>query len=253
MKISLITATYNSAKTLRDTLQSVVNQTCKDFEYIIVDGNSKDDTIDIVKEFEPLFEGRMRWVSEPDRGIYDAMNKGIKMAEGDVVGILNSDDFFNSDDVIEKVKAEFETDENLDGIYGDVVYVDNEDVTKIVRRYSSAKFSRKKMIYGLMPAHPSFYVKKSCFEKYGYYSLDYKIASDFDMFARFIWEADINTKYIPMDFVVMRNGGTSTAGAKVHKTIMREHLASAREHGIPTNFFLQSLRYFGKIIDLIKR
>jgi len=253
MKISLITATFNSSRTLRDTLQSILNQSFTDFEYIIIDGNSKDGTIDIVKEFEPRFGGRMHWVSEPDRGLYDAMNKGIRMAEGDIVGILNSDDFFASDDILETVSRTFEAEKDLDGIYGDVVYVDSQDVTKVIRKYVSAKFSRKKLIYGLMPAHPSFYAKKGCFEKLGYYSLDYRIAADYDMFVRFIWKGNIRTKYVPKVFVTMRNGGTSSSGIGVHKTIMHEHLASAREHSVPTNFFLQSLRYFGKIVDLIKK
>lgn len=234
-------------------MQSVIGQTYKDVEYIIVDGGSDDGTMEIVKEFEPRFEGRLRWVSERDRGIYDAMNKGIRMATGDVVGILNSDDFFAADDILEKVNAEFETYDDIDGVYGDVIYVDNKDVTKIVRRYSSAKFTRKKIIYGMMPAHPSFYAKKSCFEKYGYYNIDYKITADYDMFVRFVWVEDIAMKYIPVDFVVMRTGGTSSSGMMTHKTIMREHIASVRAHGVPSNFFLQSLRYFGKIIDLIKK
>lgn len=234
-------------------MQSVLGQTYKDVEYIIVDGGSDDGTMEIVKEFEPRFEGRLRWVSERDRGIYDAMNKGIRMATGDVVGILNSDDFFAADDILEKVNAEFETYDDIDGVYGDVIYVDNKDVTKIVRRYSSAKFTRKKIIYGMMPAHPSFYAKKSCFEKYGYYNIDYKITADYDMFVRFVWVEDIAMKYIPVDFVVMRTGGASSSGMMTHKTIMREHIASVRAHGVPSNFFLQSLRYFGKIIDLIKK
>lgn len=234
-------------------MQSVIGQTYKDVEYIIVDGGSDDGTMEIVKEFEPRFEGRLRWVSERDRGIYDAMNKGIRMATGDVVGILNSDDFFAADDILEKVNAEFETYDDIDGVYGDVIYVDNKDVTKIVRRYSSAKFTRKKIIYGMMPAHPSFYAKKSCFEKYGYYNIDYKITADYDMFVRFVWVEDIAMKYIPVDFVVMRTGGASSSGMMTHKTIMREHIASVRAHGVPSNFFLQSLRYFGKIIDLIKK
>ena len=253
MKISLITATYNSAETVRDTLQSVLNQTFKDIDYIIVDGGSKDGTLDIVKEFEPLFEGRLRWVSEPDKGIYDAMNKGIMMAQGDVVGILNSDDFFASDDILEKVNATFEKDEGLDAVYGDIKYVDNQDITKTVRRYSSAKFSRKKILFGLMPAHPSFYVKKKCYDEFGLYSLDYKIASDYDMFVRMIWKGNIVTKYLPMTFVIMRYGGASSTGFKSHKTIMKEHLKSVKKHGVPTNFFMLSLRYFGKIMELIKK
>ena len=127
MKISLITATYNSAETLRDTMQSVLNQTFKDVDYIVVDGGSKDATMDIVKEFEPQFEGRMRWVSERDKGIYDAMNKGVRMAQGDIVGILNSDDFFASDKVLETVNNAFTENPTIEGVYADVRYVDWHD------------------------------------------------------------------------------------------------------------------------------
>ena len=143
MKISLITATYNSAETLRDTMQSVLNQTFKDIDYIIVDGGSKDGTLDIVKEFEPLFEGRLRWVSEPDKGIYDAMNKGVKMAQGDVVGILNSDDFFASDHVLQTVADAFAGNPALDGVYADVRYVNWHDTSKTVRMFSYPFLQRK--------------------------------------------------------------------------------------------------------------
>ena len=181
------------------------------------------------------------------------MNKGILMSQGDVVGILNSDDFFASDDILEKVNGEFEKDSSLDGVYGDIRYVDSQDVTQTIRRYSSAKFRRKKLIFGLIPAHPSFYVKKECYEKFGLYSLDYKIAADYDMFVRMIWNGNIVTKYMPMTFVIMRYGGASSSGFKSHKTTMKEHLKSVKKNGVPTNFFLLSLRYFGKILELIKK
>lgn len=253
MKISLITATYNSAETLRDTMQSVLNQTFKDIDYIIVDGGSKDGTLDIVKEYEPLFEGRLRWISEPDKGIYDALNKGILMAKSDIVGIMHSNDFFASNDVLQKVADTFEADDSLDGVYGDVKYVDKQDVIKTVRHYSSAKFKRKKLLMGLIPAHPTFYAKKKCFEQYGLYNTDLKIAADFDMFVRLIWKGNIKTRYIPMTMVIMRTGGASSSGFASHKQTMKEHLASVRMNNLPTNMLRLSLRYFGKIIDLIKK
>ena len=137
MKITIITAAYNSEHTLRDTMESVLRQTYTDYEYIVVDGASKDGTVDIIREYVPRFEGRMRWVSEPDRGIYDAMNKGIEMATGDVVGLLNSDDFYSSDDVLATIASEFMSDDALDAIYGDVHYVQEFDVRRTVRYYSS--------------------------------------------------------------------------------------------------------------------
>ena len=253
MKISLITATYNSAETLRDTLQSVLNQTFKDVDYIIIDGNSKDNTIEIVKEFEPKFEGRLRWVSEKDKGIYDAMNKGVKMAQGDIVGILNSDDFFASDNVLEKINAAFTETPGIDGVYADVRYVDWNDTSKTVRMFSGKDFKREKICWGQMPPHPSFYVKRECYDKYGLYSLDYPICADYDMFVKMIWIGNIKTLYINDIFVNMRSGGTSSNGLKVHRKIMRERMRCIREHNLPSNFFKQVSRYFGKIISLLKK
>lgn len=253
MKISLITVTFNSAETLRDTMQSVLNQTFKDIDYIIVDGNSKDSTLDIVKEFEPKFEGRLRWVSEPDRGIYDAMNKGIRMAQGDVVGILNSDDFFAFDHVLQTVADAFAGNPALDGVYADVRYVNWQDTTKTVRIFSGRDFKREKLCWGKMPPHPSFYVKRRCYDKFGLYSLDYPICSDYDMFVKMIWVGNINTLYVNDIFVNMRSGGTSSSGVKVHRKIMRERMRCVREHKMPSNFFKQSWRYVQRIMSLIKK
>lgn len=253
MKISLITATYNSAETVRDTLQSVLNQTFKDIDYIIIDGNSKDNTMDIVKEFEPKFEGRLRWVSEKDKGIYDAMNKGVRMAQGDIVGILNSDDFFASNDVLEKVNAAFTETPAIDGVYADVRYVDWDDTGKTVRMFSGKDFTREKLCWGKMPPHPSFYVKRECYDKFGLYSLDYPICADYDMFVKMIWLGNINTLYINDVFVNMRSGGTSSNGIKVHRKIMRERMRCVREHNMPSNFFKQTSRYFEKIFSLLRK
>ena len=252
MKISLITATYNSAETLRDTMQSVLNQTFKDVDYIIVDGGSKDTTMDIVKEFKPKFEGRLRWVSEKDKGIYDAMNKGVKMAQGNIVGILNSDDFFASDHVLEKVNDAFTENPAIDGIYADVRYVDWNDTSRKVRMFSGKDFKREKLCWGKMPPHPSFYVKRECYDKFGLYSLDYPICADYDMFVKMIWEGNINTLYINDVFVNMRSGGTSSNGIKVHKKIMKERMLCVREHKMPSNFFMQISRYIEKIFSFWK-
>ena len=252
MKISLITATYNSAETLRDTMQSVLNQTFKDVDYIIVDGGSKDGTLDIVKEFEPKFEGRLRWISEKDKGIYDAMNKGVRMAQGDVVGILNSDDFFASDNVLEMVNAAFIETPEIDGVYADVRYVDWNDTSKKVRMFSGKDFKREKLCWGKMPPHPSFYVKRECYDKFGLYSLDYPICADYDMFVKMIWEGNINTLYINDVFVNMRSGGTSSNGIKVHKKIMKERMRCVREHNMPSNFLMQVSRYIEKIFSFWK-
>ena len=251
MKISILTATYNSEKTLRDTIESVLRQSCRDFEYILIDGGSKDNTVDIIKEYEPKFEERLRYVSEPDNGIYDAMNKGIRMATGDVVGILNSDDFYTSDDALQKIADAFEQ-HDIDATYGDIHFVNDDDLTKMVRYYSSAVFKRSFMRFGLMPAHPSFYCKREVYEKYGAFDISYRIAADFENLLRLIFIYRIKTLYIPKDFVTMRTGGASTAGFDSRKKIMHEHLRAMKKNGVYSNFFLLSLRYFYKIYELMR-
>ena len=251
MKISILTATYNSAKTLRDTMESVLRQNYKEYEYIIIDGASRDATLDIVKEYEPKFEGRLKYTSESDKGIYDAMNKGIKMATGDIIGILNSDDFYTSDDALQRIAEAFEHND-IDATYGDIHYVNDDDLTKMVRYYSSAVFKRSFMRYGLMPAHPSFYCKREVYEKYGSFDTSYRIAADFENLLRLIFIHRIKTLYIPKDFVTMRTGGASTAGFASRRKIMRDHLKAMKNNGVYSNFFLLSLRYFYKIYEVLR-
>lgn len=248
MKISIITATYNSASTLRDTLDSILIQTNKDYEVIVVDGKSKDNTLDIVKEYEKKFDGRMRWISEPDRGIYDAMNKGIAMACGEVIGILNSDDFFTSDDVIETVAKEIK---EVDAVYGDIHFVKPENLTKCVRYYSSNNFRPWRMRFGFMPAHPSFYARKEVFEKYGLYSLEYKIAADYDMMVRLFCKHKISYKYIKKDFVTMRTGGMSTNSFAHRLLLTKEDAMACRKHGLYSNVLLCSFKYITKIFEFL--
>lgn len=250
MKISIITVSYNSAKTIKDTIDSVLRQKYSDYEYLVVDGASKDGTVDIIREYEPKFEGRMCWISEPDRGIYDAMNKGIEMATGDVVGILNSDDFFTDINVLERVAKEFEADTALEAMYGDVHFVKDEDLTKCTRYYSSSYFHPWLLRFGFMPAHPSFYVRKEIYEKYGLYDLQFRTSSDFEMMVRLFAKNKINAKYIPMDFVTMRAGGESTAGVEAKKKVNRDIASSLKKHGIYTCQAFQWVRYAWKVIEL---
>lgn len=252
MKVSLITITYNSETTITDTLKSVLTQTYSNIEYLIIDGNSKDNTLSIIKKYEYQFNGRMKWISEPDEGLYDAMNKGIQMATGDIIGILNSDDFFTSNNVLQKIATTFKKNKNLDAIYGDIHFVHPDNLQKCVRYYSSKIFKRSLMRLGFIPAHPSFYLRKECFEKYGLYKTNYKIAADFEFLLRVILKHNIRTQYIPMDMVTMRTGGASTSGIKSHIQIMKEHLRAFRENGIYTNILLLSLRYFYKIGEIIQ-
>lgn len=252
MKISIITATYNSGKTVGDTLKSVLAQTYHDYELLVVDGASKDNTLEVVKKMEPLFEGRMRYISEPDKGIYDAMNKGIRMATGEVIGILNSDDFYTSDDALACIAWTLEK-EKVDAVYGDIHYVDDEDLKKCVRYYSSKPFRRWMMRLGFMPAHPSFYCRKEVYEKYGAFDAEnYRVAADFENLLRLIFVNKIKTHYISKDFVTMRTGGASSSGLESHKRIMRDHLKALKKNGVYSNFFLLGLRYIYKVGEILK-
>lgn len=266
MKISIITATWNSASTVRDTFDSVLRQDYQDYEYIVVDGGSKDETVDIIREYEPRFEGRMKWTSEPDKGIYDAMNKGIARATGEVVGILNSDDFYTSFDVLKAIALRFEKYPDIDAVYGDVKYVEWENTTHMLRYYSSKRFSRWWMRLGFMPAHPSFYCKKAVYERFkldgtkiegfkgdpscAYFNTTYKIAADFENLLRMIFVGRIKTHYLWKDCVTMRTGGASSSGAASHKQINRDHMRAFRENGVYSDYLLISLRYLYKIAEL---
>ncbi len=249
MKISVVTTTFNSGRTVRHTIESLLSQTYDNFEHIIIDGGSKDDTVSIIKEMEPLYKGRLRWVSEPDKGIYDAMNKGIRMATGDVVGLLNSDDFYSSDNVLERIANE--ENGNWDAVYGDVHYVNGKDLDRCVRYYSSKGFAPWKMRMGYIPAHPSFYCKREVYEKYGTFDTSYKIAGDFDLLLRLIFINKIRIKYIPLDFVTMRTGGASTSGLQSHTRIFAEHMRAYRENKVRSNFLLESIRYVCKGSSLV--
>lgn len=256
MKISIITATYNSAATVGDTMRSIMRQTHQDYEVILVDGLSSDNTLSVVNQVFTMGGGvqthKLKIISEKDSGIYDAMNKGIRAATGDVIGILNSDDFYTSDDVLETINAVVEKGE-CDAVYGDIHYVRDEDLTKCVRYYSSAHFSRKKMLRGYMPAHPSFYCRRYVYQQYGLFDTDFHIAADFEQLLRLIYVEKLVTQYVPKDFVTMRMGGASTSGLKSHVTIMKEHLRAFEKNGIKNNAFRLSLRYFDKLLEYVKR
>lgn len=251
MKISIITVTWNSESTLKDTIESVLKQTYTDYEYLIVDGGSKDNTIKIIKEYEPKFNGCLKWISEKDEGLYDAMNKGIRMASGDIVGIINSDDFFHRSDVISKVAEAFNSDSNIEAVYGDVRFVNEHNFEKTVRYYSSKNFKPWRFRFGFMPAHPSFYTYKHNFEKYGYYQYDYHIAADYELLVRFLYKYHLKAKYLPLDFMKMRTGGRSTASWKSNFILNKEIVRACKENGIWTCMPLLFLKYFVKIFELI--
>lgn len=223
-------------------------QTNKDFEYIIVDGGSTDETIDIVKSYESEFSGRLKWVSEKDKGIYDAMNKGIKMASGDIIGILNSDDYYTSDDILQTIADAFKC-QNVDAIYGDIHFIKDGVPDKCVRYYSSRLFSPFWLRFGFMPAHPSFYCKRDVFDKSGLYRLDYKIGSDYEMMVRLFRKHKISSRYVPKDFVTMRTGGASNSNLQSRLTLIKEDVKACRDNGIYTNELFICLKFLYKIFE----
>lgn len=251
MKISVITATYNSARTIEDTLLSVLHQTYAEIEYIVVDGGSTDGTMDVVRKYEPQFYGRLKWISEPDRGIYDAMNKGIKMATGDVVGILNSDDYYTSPDVLQTV-ARAMTDSSVDAVYGDIHFVRDGKPDKTVRYYSSKWFRPLWLRFGFMPAHPSFYVRRTVYQEAGDYRLDYKIGADYEMMVRLFCVYHIRARYLSMDFVTMRMGGASTCDTHARFILLNEDVRACRDNGVYTNRLMVCIKFIYKIFGLLR-
>ena len=245
MKISLITVTFNSGGTLRDTIQSVLSQTYYDIEYIIVDGHSQDNTVDIIKEYEPLFDGRLKWISEKDQGLYDAMNKGFQMATGDMVGIINSDDLLAEATAIEKVIDCFEGHKDIDCVYADLYYVSQYDTSKIVRHWITGK--QRSFSPGWHPAHPTFYVKREIYSKYGLFDLDFKFAADFELMLRLVEKEHIRLFYLPEPLVRMRLGGTTSKNLTNIRKGNIECLNAFRKNGIPVSVLYPFYRLLPKL------
>ena len=225
--ISLITITFNSEKTIDRTLKSVSNQKYKNFNHIIVDGKSKDNTLKIAKKFNHIF----RIISEKDNGIYDAFNKGINNTEDDIIGFLNSDDIFYNENSLKIISEAF--DENTDCVFGDLIYTDNED--KIKRVWKGSEFKKGSFKKAWMPAHPTFYCRRSIYEKYGLYNDYYKIAGDFELMLRFFERHNIRSKYIPHTLVNMKVGGASNSGIKSKVDILNEEFKAFKENDISIN------------------
>ncbi|MBE6382067.1 MAG: glycosyltransferase [Lentisphaerae bacterium] len=281
MKISLITACYNSAGTIRTAIDSVLEQKGVEVEYIVVDGGSKDGTVDVIKEYSARSARSARltfkWISERDRGMYDAINKGIKMATGDIIGILNADDVLATDDTLAHIAAQFEkhfcetlqcrsdllcnvSDEGrIDALYADIrfvregAWVEALRAAKTVRYCSAAKWKPWMFRFAAMVPHPSFYVRRECFERLGGYSLDYRICADFELELRYLYLAKLKAAYLPECVVVMRMGGASTAGWRSNVEINREDLRALRSHGIWSCLPLIYLKYLFKIWGFVLR
>jgi len=252
MKFSIITVAFNSSNTIRDTIESVINQSYKDIEYIIIDGASTDNTVEIIKEYEPLFNGRLIWKSESDDGLYDAMNKGIKIATGDIIGIINSDDFYHNTVIIEKISNLF-SNKKVESVFADIRFVNPSNLEKTVRYYSSKIFSPRLFRFGFMPAHPTFFTYKKYFEKFGYYKTDYEIAADFELLMRFLYTNKLNFNYLPLDIIKMRTGGISTSSIKSRLILNKEIVRACKSNGVYTNMLFLFFKYFVKIFEYIDK
>ena len=254
VKITLITACYNSAGTIRTAMVSVFAQRGVDVEYIVVDGGSTDGTVDVIKEFADKTHNSQltthnftfRWISERDRGMYDAINKGIKMATGDVVGILNADDMLEGEDTLAHVVGGLNRIERVDCVYADVRFV-KDDLKTTVRYYGASHWRPWMHNWGYMPPHPSVYIRREVFERLGGYKLGYQISADFELMVRFLCRNRIRTAYLPECVVKMRMGGKSTKNWKANVLLNVENVRANRENGYFACFAMMLPKYLFKI------
>ena len=250
MKISVITVCYNSEKTIRDTFESVLVQDYQDIEYIVIDGGSTDDTMKIIHKYSDRID---MVVSEPDNGIYDAMNKGLQLATGEVIGFLNSDDFYSYDSVLSDVANQFEQKTNVDLIYGDLVFVEPSNTQKIVRFYHSSNFKAWKLRFGWMPPHTASFIKRSAYEKVGVFNLNYKIAADYELFVRMLMVHKLAYTRFNKILIKMRTGGLSTSGIKNSFLLNSEIVKACKRNGIYTNIFFVLLKIPFKILEIFRK
>lgn len=249
MKITIITVCFNAINTIEDTILSVACQRDIKIEHIIIDGKSTDGTLDVIARYKNMLA---HVISEADSGIYDAMNKGLRLATGDVVGILNADDIYADQHVLRRVAAAFDT-SGADAVFGDLVYVRPDNLGQIVRYYRSNQFSVDKFARGWMPAHPTFFIRKTCYDEFGLFKTDYRIAADFELLVRFMTKHNMCYYYIPEILVKMRTGGISTKSLKSNWILNCEIIKACRENGIKTNMLKVLSKYITKSLQLIQR
>ncbi|MBC7938045.1 MAG: glycosyltransferase [Rhizobacter sp.] len=247
LKVSIITVTFNSAQYLQDCINSVRSQTYPHIEYIIVDGKSTDHTMGIVRKNDEAVD---YWISETDKGMYDAINKGMAVATGDIIGILNSDDVLDNEKVISTIVNCFEK-EGVDSIYGDLEFVDRNDVNKIMRIWKGQPFKRSRFNYGWMPAHPTFYIKRSLVEKYGAYESHYFTAADYEFMSRYLYLHKISSFYLPELLVRMRMGGQSNVNLKQRIRANRRDYLAMKKNKIPFAFFVSILKPLIKVHQFV--
>lgn len=248
MKLSIITATFNSASTIADTLACVKNQDYPNIEHIIMDGVSKDNTLEIVKTFPHV----AKIVSEKDKGIYDAMNKGIMCATGDVIGILNSDDVYASNDVLSAVAKTFE-DPSVQATYANLEFVLRDDLNKVVRKWKAGTYSKKSFYYGWMPPHPTFFVRKEVYDKVGLFNTDLGSAADYELMLRILLKHNIPAAYINRVIIKMRVGGISTASLSNRLKANQKDKLAWKVNGLQPNFYTLYLKPIRKLGQFLRR
>lgn len=247
MKVSLITAVYNSERYIKDCIESVVAQDYPNIEYIVIDGGSTDRTVDLVNEYSKAIH---YFCSEKDRGIYDALNKGIAAATGDVVGILHADDMLAAPNVISQIVATFEN-TNTDAVYGNLNYVNRDNVRDVSRRWKAKPYTLRMLKMGWMPAHPTLYIKRQVFEKYGNYSLNYGTAADYELILRFFFKHRIKAVCLPILMVNMRAGGISNVNSKQRYLAMLNDYKAMKTNGIPFAFLGLALKKITKFRQFV--
>jgi len=249
LKVSIVTPAFNSVDTIEDCIRSVAGQTYPNIQHIIIDGRSTDGTLDIIEKYSNLIA---QVISEPDNGIYDALNKGIEMANGDVIGILHSDDLYADNSVIETV-VNYLLQNEVDSFYGDLVYVGRNDVNKIVRYWKAGEFEKKKFEYGWMPPHPTFFVRRKIYEQYGFYDLRMGTAADYELMLRFLYKHEISTSYIPKVLVKMRAGGKSNVSLKNRLIANLKDIESWKVNGLNPPLFLRFFKPLRKLPQFFQR
>ncbi len=249
MKISIITVVYNGSKTIQTCVESVLKQTYSDIEYIVIDGCSTDGTQKIIENFGSKIAV---FRSEPDGGIYDAMNKGIALVTGEVVGILNADDFYKDNQVIEKIANKLE-ETQAEGLYSDLVFVDANNLSKVTRYWKSGSYSKNDFMYGWMPPHPTFFVRRESYQKYGNFRLDLGTAADYELMLRFIHKHKVKMAYLPETIIIMRAGGASNDSAKSRIRANQNDQKAWEVNNLKPYFFTLWLKPIRKIVQFINR
>lgn len=249
MKITIITAVLNNREFIEECITSVLNQTYKAIEYIIIDGGSTDGTAEIIKRHENNIS---KWVSGPDSGVYHALNKGLQLASGDIIGLLHSDDFYAHDKVIETVASQMKN-RNIDSCYGDLLYVSRYNIENIIRHWKSSPYKQGLFRKGWMPPHPTFFVKREIYEKYGLFNTNFRIAADYELMLRFLEKYRISTYYIPEVLIKMRLGGASNKSLKNLFIKSSEDYKAWKVNNLNGGLFTIFLKNFSKIPQFFLR